>query len=223
MNTEPNHGVEALARRATECRECFRLGEVLGAPVDMAQPRWVGEKYWSSECRVVILMCNPGEGLNYPESTARLSRQLHDFGQGRISLGAILEPQWNSSWFRFYVDGLQLNVDEVAFANLAWCATSGNLYPRTVLERCFSRHTEPLLRLLSPNVVLAAGHKAQRFLRRTELLGTPHVIEILHHASRKGRKAVQDRLSEIRHELELTRSEARWLTSAAPDARWPTP
>jgi hypothetical protein len=34
--------LEALARRATQCRECFALREVDAPTIDIAQPVWVG-------------------------------------------------------------------------------------------------------------------------------------------------------------------------------------
>jgi hypothetical protein len=202
VSTDAKQTVEDLARKATTCRECFALGEVVAARIDIAQPRWIGEKYWSARLRIVILMCNPGEGLNYSQSVERARSRLDKFRQGTLTVDAIVENQRNADWSRFYFDGLQLDVDEIAFANVAWCATKGNIYPRTVLTRCFERHTEPLLRLLRPNVVLAAGRKVQTFLRRLSALpGTPRVIPILHHAHREGRNTEQLEFARVRREL----------------------
>jgi hypothetical protein len=201
MRGESN-SFQALCREASNCRECFTLGEVSSAGIDVAQPRWVGGKYWDADIRIVILMCNPGEGLNYPASVKRVRLALHEFRQGNIALDTILEDQRNAGWARFYIDGLRLNIDDVAFANVAWCATKGNRYPRTVLDRCFTRHAERALALLSPDVVLVAGRKAQGFLQTiSHLPRTPTVIRILHHAHRKGRLVEQIEFDRIRQEL----------------------
>jgi hypothetical protein len=210
MSIEGNRTLEDLARQATNCRECFTLGEVIAARIDVALPRWVGERYWSAHSRVLILMCNPGEGLNYAESAERARGRLHQCRQGTETLGTIVKEQRDASWSHFYTDGLQLDVDETAFANVAWCATRGNVYPRTVLDRCFERHTEPLLRLLCPNVVLAAGRKVQAFLRVLDALpGTPRVIPILHHAHREGRKAKQIEFERVWRQLNEARAQCR--------------
>lgn len=207
MTTEKKQTFEDIARQATKCRDCFTLGEVIAARLDIALPRWIGEKYWGADFRILVLMCNPGEGLKYAESAERARGRLQQFRQGKEMLSAILTNQRNASWLHRYIDGLRLDVDEVAFANVAWCATTGNKYPRTVLHRCFERHTEPLLRLLCPKIVLAAGGDVQAFLRVRDVLpGAPRVIPILHHAHRKGHKAERMELKRVRLELDGARA-----------------
>jgi hypothetical protein len=99
-------------------------------------------------------------------------------------------------------------LNKVAFANVAWCATKGNVYPAKVLERCFGRHTGPLLELLRSSVVLAAGHKAGAFAENVSNLScSPNVILILHHAHRKGRVAAQRDFERVRAELKRVRRE----------------
>jgi len=197
-----------LARGATSCRECFTRREVSPAAIDVAQPRWIGNRYWEHTFRILILMCNPGEGLNYAESVTRDRVRLHEFQAGAVeALHEFLEDQKDSRWARFYVEGLKLDVDEVAFANVAWCATAGNRYPPSVLARCFARHTEPLLRLLVPHIVLAAGAKVQGFLRSAPSLpGAPEVLPVLHHAHRKGLKAQEAAFARVRRELKAARA-----------------
>ena len=46
MRAAAEERLENLARAATRCRECFRLGEVVDPFITVAQPRWVGAKYW---------------------------------------------------------------------------------------------------------------------------------------------------------------------------------
>ena len=93
MSIEGNRTLEDLARRATNCRECFTLGEVIAARINVALPRWVGERYWSAHSRVLVLMCNPGEGLNYAESAERARARRHRFRQGTETLGTIVKDR----------------------------------------------------------------------------------------------------------------------------------
>jgi hypothetical protein len=198
--------IEDLARAATNCRECFTIENVTSSCIDVAQPRWIGSGYWTRPFRVVILMCNPGQGSKYSARANEVRRLIQQFREGTTSLRTVLDDQRKADWLRFYIDGLRLDMDDVAFANVAWCATEGNSYPGTMLRRCFVRHTAPLLELLRPNVVLAAGSKAQAFNQNvSELLPKTQVIPILHHAHRKGRVAEHTELECVRLALETVR------------------
>jgi hypothetical protein len=158
---KPQQEFESLARAATKCRECFVVGEVTDPYIDVAQPTWVGPKYWDSPFRVTILMINPGQTDNTPRAKTLLL-QIHNFRDGEIKLRTILDKHFKGMEGRFadfYIKGLGLDWDTVAFANVAWCATKNNDYPRTMLDRCFERHTERLLEILRPNVVLGPAAK----------------------------------------------------------------
>ena len=199
---------ERLARAATNCRECFNLKEVRSARIDVAQPLWIGPKYWTRQFRVVVLMCNPGQGSRHAAWADQVRGLLHQFRKGQTSLRKVLDYQRNGmDWSRFYIEGLRLERDEVAFANVAWCATRDNIYPGTMLRRCFTQHTAPLLEALGPDAVLAAGGKAQAFARElSRLSAKPQVIPILHHAHRKSSVAEQRDLARARRALEKVRT-----------------
>jgi hypothetical protein len=214
MHAVAEERLENLARAATKCRECFRLGEVVDPFITVAQPRWVGTKYWQSKFRMAVLMLNPGQSREDERAKAFLAR-IRSFRDGTTALRSVLEHQrdgmklWGNSPGRFtgfYIDGLGLNLDEVAFANVAWCGTAENRYPRTMLERCFERHTAPLLDLLRPNVILASGGPTHRFAKRAaKLIPGTHVIKILHYAHREGRIVERKELLKIRSELAKAR------------------
>jgi hypothetical protein len=188
--------------------------------ITVAQPRWVGPNYWQSKHRVVILMLNPGQSRADERAEAFLVR-IRSFRDGATTLRSILDHQregmklWGNSPGRFtdfYIDGLGLDLEEVAFANVAWCGTAKNRYPQTMLKRCFERYTAPLLDLLRPNVILASGGFTNRFAKQAATL-TPglHVIKVLHYAHREGRVAEQRELLRIRSELAKVR--ARYVVS----------
>lgn len=187
---------EVLARSAVACNACFVDGRLQRPLVDIAQPRWVGPKYWGAPRKVCILALNPGGGSerHAQENGAFVAhlRAFRDTGQG---LQAILDhqgrdtPNWGrvpGRFTRFYFDGLGLDPQEVALANIAWCATAGDKYPDWMLNNCFGRHTGPLLEHLNPDVVLLSGSKTHRFVQAVAaLLPNSKVLPMLHYAHRE--------------------------------------
>jgi len=212
---------EALSAKAAKCRVCFERFDVKSALIDVAQPRWVGNKYWSAHSRVVVVMLNPGSGEARDGSAdTRSSELLKAFAQGRGSLAAIMRhqagdmPNWgrllrtedgkpNGHQFTtFYLNGLNLNLEEIAFANVAWCATSGNKYPTGMPSACFERHTQPLLALLAPDVVLLSGSATHRFAApiKHDVPGAK-VVPMMHYAHREGASIEAAELARVRAHL----------------------
>ena len=218
MNSETQGQFENLAREAVGCRECFMRREVAAPYIDVAQPRWVGRKYWENSFRVTILMLNPGQSRRDSGATEFL-RLIHGFRDHSVELRSILDGQRESmrSWGNprgrftaFYIDGLGLNFDDIAFANVAWCATANNSYPGTMLNRCFELHTGPLLRILNPDIVLASGSKAHMFGKRIRsMLPKAKIINAMHYAHRAGRAAEEAELMRVRAALKLARAQFR--------------
>ena len=203
---------EALTVRAVACRTCFHELSVDAALIDVAQPRWVGPEYVSARRRVAIVMLNPGSGESRTDDADDRFRQLmRAFADGSGSLDAVLhhEACYMVNWGRgrflpFYVDGLGLQLNAIAFANVAWCATRGNRYPGSMLTTCFERHTWKLLTILDPDVVLLSGSATHRFAKRTRrLLPDSHVVPMLHYAHRKGHSAEARELQRVRSEISL--------------------
>jgi hypothetical protein len=148
------------------------LREASPAFIDVAQPRWVGPKYWETAPRTVVLTINPGRSPKNSTVAPEFLSQIRQFREGTLPLQAILNGQrermefWGHGRFkRFYIDGLGLDFDNIAFANVAWCATADNSYPRSMLLRCFAKHTGPLLKVLRPDVVLCSGGPTHPFAR----------------------------------------------------------
>ena len=215
MSIEANRAFENLAREATKCRRCFTCREVSAPDIDVAQPRWVGPRYWESPCRVAILMINPGRSPSGSAKARAFLVQIRAFRDGAPTLRRILDGQreamesWAHGRFRgFYIDGLGLQFEDLAFANVAWCATANNSYPRTMLDRCFELHTGPLLSILRPTVVLASGSRAHDFGEKVRAIWPQAtVIKMMHYAHRKGRAAEQRELTRVRSELRTARAE----------------
>jgi hypothetical protein len=203
--------IQHLSRKAASCDICFKEGWVDRSFVDVAQPRWVGSRYWESSFRVVILMLNPGQGKK-KKPPVESKKLLQSFRDGGDSLDAVLKYQREGmkSWgkppgrfLNFYCDGLGFDLEEIAFVNVAWCATEGNRYPKKMLDCCFSRHTAGLLEILEPSVVLASGVKTRGYA--AGLHGT-RVIRLIHHAHRKGNDVQTKELDRVKKELKALKS-----------------
>ena len=213
-----------LARDAVRCRVCFESLPLQPAFVDLAQRRWVGPRYWSAEPRIVVILVNPGAGRGWADQrNEKLRRLLREFASDQTKLDAVLKyqrddlPNWGRGRFwRFYIDGVGLDPDQIALANNAWCATRGNRYPSRMLSECFSRHTARLLSTLVPEVVILAGAGAQRFARRIErVLPACNLVETLHYSHRKGLRAQTAAIQQVKQAIAAATPTRGRLTSAS--------
>lgn len=185
---------ESLAAKAVRCRVCFDLGEVKPALITRAQPRWVGPRYWETSPRIMIVLLNPGSGANRTDAAdGRFLSLLDAFATNRGRLAAIMDHQADDilNWgggkcARFYLEGLGLKLEKVAFANVAWCATKENDYPLSMRSRCFALHTLPSATVLAPHVLLLSGSDTHRFASAfQDQLPDTRIVPMLHYARRK--------------------------------------
>jgi hypothetical protein len=199
-----------LCRKAVKCRWCFSELSVKAPTIDIAQPRWIGRTYWAARPRVLVLMLNPGSGESRIDGADEVARHLlRRFSRGDGTLRAVLDHLmqdargWGGGRFeRFYSTDLGLTIERIAFANVAWCSTRGNIYPPRMLEQCYSLHTEALLRMLAPQVVLLSGSGTHRFQTRiANLLPQAKIIPMLHFAHREGRAAWARKSLQIRRQI----------------------
>lgn len=207
---EPGPGIESLAKQAVACSACFHRRLAERAFVDLAQPRWIGPDYWTTDPRVVIVMLNPGSGAFRSDGADdRLRDLLHGFASGATPLEAVFThqahdiPHWGRGRFKtFFLDGVSLQLDRLALVNIAWCATKGNTYPSAMLEACLARHTLPLLRLLRPDRIVLSGSNTHPFTERIRSV-IPHarVLPTFHYAHRKGNAAQRLAVEQLRNAL----------------------
>ncbi|SDP81945.1 DUF4268 domain-containing protein [Desulforhopalus singaporensis] len=205
--------VEALFKKSMECRSCFERGMAVQANIDIAQPRLIGKNYFSSIHRIMIIALNPGAG-NSPEkrkSNKNFSQWLHDYRDGKKSLDELFafQTEYMQCWgtppgryLHYYCDGLGLLLANIAMANIAWCADANNRYPAGMLNECFSRHTEPLIKLLAPSIVILSGGPAHKFTEKIkQVLPGCSVIKTLHYAHREGRHIEEQHLRSVREQI----------------------
>jgi hypothetical protein len=221
--------VEPIFREAMRCNACFvhegsRLQRSL---VDIAQPRPIGENYWMSDFRIVLMLLNPGAGnVAQARPNQTFKQLLRAYADGSGSLEPVFQHQWNEmpDWGiprglfgRLYLDGYGLKLSEIAIANVAWCAELSNCYS-SMLERCFKKHTLPLLSILEPDAILLAGDETQIFAspiqeacRRVEVVRAMHyrAFNFLPPAAKQDHlKAVREELDRIRLAKQLSRTGA---------------
>jgi hypothetical protein len=202
MKTEENSRTEIIAdlyRRALRCRVCFAKETGLKAPIiDVAQPRWVGARYWDARPRIAFVMLNPGAGDASKDIGNRDAQKfLLGFRDGDATFADVLAFQWQhmKTWgrpagrfLRFYISDLNLKLDDVAFLNIALCATLGNRYPCWMLDRCFDDHSSKILQRLNPDLVVLCGVNVRRFASVISAsCKSAKVVTMFHHAHRRGR------------------------------------
>ena len=204
--------VDQIFRHAVACRVCFRAPLHLHpALIDVAQPRWIGEHYWDS-LRTVILLVNPGAGRGTHDQANQDFRRL--ILAYRSRLGTIAEvfehqrqqiPHWGQ-FQAFYLRGFGLALPDIALANVAWCAERDDKYPACMLRECFRQHTDPLLRVLKPHLILLGGSNLETFIDRIEAACPEAQIEpVLHYSHRKGRETTRMEIERVRLIIEQVR------------------
>lgn len=226
--------VELTFRKAMACNACFTCQDstLQRASVNIAQPRPIGDNYWTNDVRIVLILLNSGAGggeHTTPDETFR--DLLHAYANGSGSLAAVFRHQWDhmpnwgrggARFGRLYLDdddGYGLKLDEITTANLAWCAELCNRY-KTMLERCFERHTLPLLRNLGPDAVLLAGNATYKFTSairkacpRVEVVPVMHYIPFNILSPEDRLKHVRD----VRNELARIREAKRAARTSSGD------
>ena len=194
----PQFSTATLYSNAMSCNACFGPGSsVERALVKLPQPRWIGSTYTTIRPRIVVVALNPGAGGESQTSgNLELAKRLYDFSIGKRSFDELLAYQAKhmSSWGKkpgrfvdFYTDLTGRTLNELAFLNIALCATVGNSYPSSVLATCFNKHTAALLVNLEPDVVLLSGSNIHKYASKIRaVLPSASVEPVLHYAHREG-------------------------------------
>ena len=208
--------IDETFRRAMACRACFDDGLAEAALIDIAVPRWIGPTYFTARPRVLIVALNPGAG-NSPEkrkTNAAFLPLLQKYRDGRetrevfFAAQKVSMRQWGTPpgrFSKFYFDrvqGMGVDLDSAALANVAWCAAKSNKWSTPMLDRCFKQHTSRLISILSPDVAILSGsgtHRYESSIKR--LLPKCKVVCTLHYAHREGQDAERTDLERVRGEL----------------------
>jgi uracil-DNA glycosylase len=205
--------VEDLFKKSMNCRSCFENGISVTANIDIAQPRLIGKNYFSATPRIMVIALNPGAGNSAEKRKANkaFSQYLYSYRDGTKTLAELFSfqaeymQQWGTPpgrYLRFYCDGIGLTLNDIAMANIAWCADANNTYPPPMLNDCFRRHTEPLIRLLEPEIIILSGSSTHSFAGKiNQALPSCSVITTLHYAHRKGKNVEEQEFQIVRDQI----------------------
>ena len=100
-------------------------------------------------------------------------------------------PAWGNPPGRFlnFFRTFGLDIDRIALANVAWCATNDNHYPRWMLNTCMRRFTGRLIDRLKPDVVMLSGSSVHAYDGEVKHLApNAHTFRTLHYAHRKAQE-----------------------------------
>ena len=207
---------ESIARRAVSCDYCFANARLVRPSVDdLAQPRYIGEGYWTSARKVVVIMPNPGAGAGTDQGIhgerRNILKRLRDSEAGmdevfQHQFTDMINWGWPPGKFMAYIQvSLGLSINEIALLNLAWCATQGDEHPKFMLDACYEHHTEAALKVLSPDVIILSGGDPHKYRLKVSTL-FPHskIFNVLHYAHRKSRADEDFYTSDVRKFLQST-------------------
>lgn len=202
--------IAKIYRKAIGCRMCFTEETGLKAPIiDVAQPRWIGENYQNVRPRITFIMINPGAGDRTKDAGNHDAQEvLYRFSDGVTTFADVMsfQRQHMQTWgrpcgrfLRFYVEDLNLKLDDIAFLNIALCATLGNCYPKWMLNQCLGKYTGMILQELNLDLVVLCGINAQQFSKEiVDMCPRAKVVPMIHHAHRKGREVEEREQAKLR-------------------------
>lgn len=177
--------VQEIYKSAIKCNDCFgdKKYRIQRGLVSKAQPRWIGENYFSSNKRVVMVAINPGNVGN--KSSHGKMKAAKDF-QDKIIKFSKDNSKWhelmsfinedmanwgNGRYKNFYFDLMKLKVDEVALMNMMLCSATPvggtkNAYSKQTLENCYNRFTRSIILELNPNFIILSGSLVNNAMKK---------------------------------------------------------
>jgi hypothetical protein len=194
--------IDAIMRKAVACHACFACSGVTlqRTSVKLAQPRPIGRGYWTVVRRVVFVGLNPSQRLDTELNDLLVAYEACKGTREAVDqrhLGR--KPGAYRRGLTRYLAALDLKLDDVALANIAWCSTMTNKYPPDMLNRCFATHTRALLADLNPDVVILTGAATRSFVNLIEK-ACPHtlVVQTWHCSHRKKRVDERSELARLK-------------------------
>ena len=142
------------------CKKILRDSEE-----NVPQPGFIGTRF--SEKRILLVGQNPGfpnaelapKDRIYTEALRRVRDQpsTESFGQLQTVLQKFV-PDWPVCGNYFPLEDSGLELDEIAYCNVARCRTEGNARPsKTMAAECIKNHFCRWLELLRPRAVIFIG------------------------------------------------------------------
>ena len=170
-----------LHQEAANCGVCFKKYKNLknNVVVKGAQPRSIGENYFSQEIRVCLILINPGSGDTKsdggwgdyltPFKEAETLKEREDTWDEVQNFIKREEPKWGmikGNWEKLYYQSLGLSKSEIAMVNIMMCAEDDNNYKsEPTLNECFfeQKKSQKIIKALKPDKIVLSGGKPIEF------------------------------------------------------------
>lgn len=143
-------------------------------------------------------------------------RAIQIAGQHFVSNADLNPSEQRSTTFhrnllRYLSYFLDIPIDEVfrrcAYTNLVKCSTIGeqDRLPLVTMRQCYAQHLLREVVFLRPKVIVALGREVERFLKRSDVLGTPRreVVHVKHPSYYYRRNSEQNELARIKAQIRL--------------------
>ena len=193
--------VELIYRNAIACNDCFDnpTFNVDRGLIRKAQPRWIGKDYFSSDLKICVIAINPGNvgrGIADTSTARNFQNRITDFKSKKEPWKAVMSfiekdmPNWGRGRYeKFYFEKMKLKANEIAFMNMMLCSATPNggrknKYTKNTLKNCYLRHTNKLIKALSPEVIILSGRIVQQQMKAIGLslaLPDSEIIDSFHY------------------------------------------
>lgn len=173
-----------LHQEAANCRACFKKFKNISqdSVVKGAQPRSIGEDYFSQKVRVCLILINPGSA--HTQSDGGWDKYLTPLKEAKDTTEKNLawkgiqdfiereEPDWGrikGNWEKLYYHSLGLTKKQLAMVNIMMCAENDNNYGiEPTLDECFfkQRRSLDIIKSLNPHKIILSGIEPIKFFYR---------------------------------------------------------
>jgi len=169
-----------LHQEAANCNACFKKYKNLKNQIVVkgAQPRNIGEDYFSQKVRVCLILINPasrntksdggwGNYLNPFKQSKTLKERKDTWNKLQLFIEKE-EPKWGKkgTWEKLYYQSLGLSKSEIAMVNIMMCAEDNNKYnTQPTLDECFfeQKKSQKIIKVLKPHKLVLSGGKPIEF------------------------------------------------------------
>ena len=170
-----------LHQEAANCNTCFKKFPNISHDfvVKGAQPRSIGENYFSQKIRVCLVLINPGKA--HTQSDGGWSEYLTPLKKAKTTEEKNIvwkniqdfikreEPDWGKTrgnWGKLYYESLGLTKNQIAMVNIMMCAEDNNDYKsEPTLDECFFKKKKSLkiIKSLNPHKIILSGMSPIKF------------------------------------------------------------
>lgn len=211
-----SHKIEVAEfyRTSKDCTNCFISKKATRHPnsCNVPQPRWIGQKYFETNPRIVMCMANPGAGKWFKGANMKQKMMYDHYFSGRWTFRHLCEKikddmyRWGSGKYVEQVTDLGLDLNSIATMNIALCPMvnkqENDICPNDAADLCYLLWTKDLLVLLKPDVVLLCGAVPQRFAHPIQVDIGCRTLDVPHYANRLNKETRKIKYTRLREQID---------------------